>query len=300
MARLTGPFVLALLVAACASPVSAPGGSDLPTRTGKPQPEDRIHAQAHDALARWADAVRENGGASISFVGDLTSQIGDWEEGVADNNKRALATGQVIPRGELPSDVPGRREVKWVDGTKLETQVLSASAALVALVEEAGPVDCDGCDPIVLTGANLATGLVETATGPAEVPMWVYAVEGSAVRVTRVAVDGSVTVRPPAWNESDPPLGLSIDRAIGTPDSETLEVEFVGSDDSCGLEYTAEAVESQLAVAVIVSERPGPDAKACRLIGVIRTATVPLEGPLGSRAVLEVRQGLPVPVHAPS
>ena len=80
----------------------------------------------------------------------------------------------------------------------------------------------------------------------------------------------------------------------------TLEIEFVGSDDSCGLEYTAEAVESQLAVVVIVSERPGPDAKACRLIGVIRTATVPLEGPLGSRAVLEVRQGLPVPVHAPS
>jgi hypothetical protein len=76
MPRLTAHLLMALLVAACTSPVFAPGESDIPTVTGKPQPEDRIHAQAHDALARWADAVRQNGGASISFVGDLTSQIG--------------------------------------------------------------------------------------------------------------------------------------------------------------------------------------------------------------------------------
>jgi hypothetical protein len=300
MARLTGLLLLALLVAACTSPVFAPDGSEIPTVTGKPQPEDRIHAQAHDALARWADAVRQNGGASISFVGELTSQIGAWEAAVEANNKVALAAGQVVPRGELPAERPGRREVKWVDGTKLDTEVLSASAALLALVSDIDQADCDGCEPIVVTEANLATGLVETSTGPAEVPMWVYAVAGSVVRITRVAVDGGVTVRPPPWDASDPPLGISIDLAVGTPDSDSLEVHFVGADDSCGLEYEAEAVESELAVVIIVMTRPGEDVDGCRLIGRLRTATVTLDAPLGNRAVLEVRQGLPVPVQAPS
>src|SRR5689334_2954581 len=74
-------FLLAILalVAACATPAGGPGGSGLILTGASPRPEpaDRLHQQAHDALARWADAVRESGGASIAFVGDLTGQIGE-------------------------------------------------------------------------------------------------------------------------------------------------------------------------------------------------------------------------------
>lgn len=305
MARLTGPFVIALLAAltGCSSPVLSPGGSgEVPTRTGKAEALDRIHQQARDALERWATAVRENGGAAIAFTGELTSQLGEWEPEVAGDYKLALLGGAVVAADPLPTDRPGRREVKWVDGTKIDTDVLSAAAALEALVESAEG-DCAGCEPLVVTAANLATGLVETATGPAEVPVWVFSVEGSAVRITRVAVDKGVTVDPPPWNAADPPVGISIELAIGSPESRTIEVQFSGAvedgDKPCGADYVAETVESELAIVVIVEPRPNPDSGGCRLVGRTRTLEVRLDGPLGERAVLEVRQGLPVPVHAP-
>ena len=129
--------------------------------------------------------------------------------------------------------------------------------------------------------------------------MWVYAVRGSAVRITRVAVDGSVSVDPPPWDAEDPPEGLSIDLAIGDAASRDLEVQFVGADESCGIEYEVEAVESELAVVVLVAGRPGSDAQACRSVGRLLTASVKLDARLGDRTVLEGRQGLPVPLRAP-
>ena len=302
IARLLPLVALGMAALGCSSDVLAPGGSSIPTRTGRPE-LDRIHQQAHDALQRWADAVRDNGGAAITFTGDLTAQIGEWEPAVAQNNAAALEGGAVTAATELSAERPGRREVKWVDGTKVEVEVLSAGAALAALAESAGSA-CEGCEALVVTEANLATGLVETSTGPAEAPMWVYAVEGSAVRITRVAVDKGVTIDPPPWNAADPPVGIAIELAIGSPDSRSLEVQFTGAveegDTPCGADYTAETVESDLAIVVIVVERRNMDGvDACDAIGRTRTVEVRLEGQLDERAVLEVRQGLPVPVHAP-
>ncbi|HXG26630.1 MAG TPA: hypothetical protein VNL94_07255 [Candidatus Binatia bacterium] len=302
MARLLGLLLLGLVAAACADLISAPGGSDRPVGSGHPQPLDRIHQQAHDALERWADAVRENGGAAIEFTGDLTSQIGAWEPDVASNNEPALLAGALVAPEGLPTERPGKREVKWVDGKRVETQVLSAAAALEALIEDADAA-CRGCLPIVITEANLATGLAETSTGPAELPMWVFSVEGSAVRITRVAVDKGVTVDPPPWNAADPPVGISIAAAFGTPKSRTITAQFLGARDGgdkpCGASYTAEAVESDLAIVVIVTAIPGPTGDGgCPPDGRTREVEVRLEAPLGQRAVLEVRQGLPVPVLA--
>lgn len=304
-ARFAAPLV-ALVLAGCASPVFAPGGSTAPASDKPERPLDRVHQQAQDALVRWAEAVRASGGASITFVGELTSQIGEWEVDVGGNNKLALMTGQVETMTDLANDQPGRREVRWLDdGTKTDVNVLSARAAFDSLV--AGRTECGGCEPLRVTGANLATGLVDTSRGTAEVPVWVYALQGTSVRVTRVAVDESVTVDPPPWNADDPPVGISIESATGTSASRDLEVGFVGAKASgpCGEDYMAEAVESELAIVVIVTGRPTtkPDNTAettgCRLVGFARTAEVSLADELGTRAVLEVKQGLPVPVLAP-
>ena len=212
MARVTAPILfsvlaLATLLAGCASNVRSPNGSGVPLITAAPRSGDRIHQQAHDALERWAAAVRANGGASITFVGEMTSQIGSWEAAAEANNAKALRSGMVVTGDPLPEERPRRREVKWVDGSTVEVEVLSARQALDALIDGA-TTDCADCEPIRITDANLATGLVETSTGPAEVPMWVFSVRGSAVRITRIAVDGSVTVDPPPWAADDPPLGL--------------------------------------------------------------------------------------------
>jgi hypothetical protein len=261
---------------------------------------DRIHTQAHDALDRWASAVRESGGATISFVGELTSQVGDWEAAVGDNNKTALYAGLVEPAVDLP-DSPARGEVRWLDGSKVDVDVLSAADALADVVATATGSACPECRPLLVTEATLATGLVETTQGPAEAPLWVFTIDGTAVRVTRVAVDDSVTVEPPPWNAEDPPVGISIVSAAGSPDARRLEVSFTGAVENgsktCGADYTAEAVESDLAVVVIVSEHRNPLPGACPAVGRTRTVEVRLAQILGERAILEVRQGLPVPVR---
>jgi hypothetical protein len=263
------------------------------------QAADRIHQQANDALQRWADAVRKSGGATISFVGDLTGQIGDWENSVGNNDKRALMAGLLTAPTPLSDSVPSRGKVAWVDGSSIDVDVLSPAAALAALVA-AGGGDCPDCTPLVVTNANLATSLVQTSIGPAEAPVWLFTVKGTAVRVTRVAVDPSVTVAPPPFNANNPPIGISIDHAIGKAGSRKLTVSFIGApkagDQPCGADYTAEAVESDLAVVVIVVEHANALAASCPAVGATRTATVTLADPLGKRAVLEVRQGLPVPV----
>jgi hypothetical protein len=298
MARVMAGFVVALLLVGCSTPVAAPGGSGIPIRSALPEPEDRLERQAHDALERWAEAVRQNGGASITFVGELTSQIGTWESEVAENNKSALDAGMVETVASLPEERPGRREVKWVDGAKVEVEVFSARQALDELVGAAN-ADCAGCEPLHVTEANLATGLIETSDGPAEVPTWVYSVRESGVRITRVAVDAGVTVDPPPWDAEDPPLGVSIEQAIGEPGSKDLQVEFIGALDACEIEYDVEAVESTLGVVVVVVARESADAAGCPAAGQLRTAQLTLDAKLGERAVLEVRQGLPVPVQAP-
>lgn len=59
---------------------------------------------------------------------------------------------------------------------------------------------------------------------------------------------------------------------------------------------TAEAVESDLAVVVVVTRHPYQTLGACSLVGARRRASLSLAAPLGERAVLEVQQGLPVSV----
>lgn len=289
--------ILAILWLSAGCSVLNPGGS------GAPRASDPLRAQAQDALDRWADAAAKSGGATISFVGEQTSQLGDWEGSVGDNNKPALMAGLVTAPTPLSDARPDRGKVRWLDGKTVDVDMLSAADALEDLVA-AGEGECADCRPLPVTDANLATGLVETSQGPAEAPLWVFTIEGTDVRVTRIAVDPSITVVPPPYNADRPPDGLSIELAVGTPGSSKLTVSFIGAvkgaDEPCGADYTAETVESDLAVVVIVIEHPNQTLASCRAGGKTRTASVTLDAPLGNRAVLEVRQGLPVPVHAPN
>src|SRR5262245_6159508 len=300
-------LAISLLAGACATPAGGPGGSSTAlTGSHSQAPEDLAHKRAHEALERWADAVRTSGGASITFVGDLTGQIGEGEPSVGANNKPALLAGLVESPRELSSDRPPRDKVKWLDGSTVDVDVLSAAATLDALIA-AGAGECAGCEPLEVTDAQLATGIVQTSRGAANAPIWAFSIAGSAVKVTRLAGDSSVTVDPPPWNSADPLDVLRIESATGTPDSNKLTVLFIGArsgaDKPCGVDYTTEAVESDLAVVVIVYRHPysGTVGKnqACALGGFLRTAKVNLADALGKRTVLEAQQGLPVPVTAP-
>jgi hypothetical protein len=260
----------------------------------------KLRQQAQAALARWADAVSAAGGRSrVVPVGELTGQLGDWELAVGDNNKRALMAGLVAAATSLPSGMPPDGEVTWPDGTVATVPLLSAEQALAAIWT--GPTEtCGDCASLWVTGARLTAGPISTSRGPATAPLWEFTLQDTAVRVTRVAIADPVMVVPPPWDSDDPPIGLRIDAASGTVGGRELTVTFVGAplpgDQPCGEDYTAEAVESDLAVVVIVTRHPHLTFSGCSAVGAQRTASVELAAPLGERAVLEVQQGLPVPV----
>jgi len=260
----------------------------------------KLQQRARIALTRWADAVAAAGPSPVVLVGELTGQVGIWEEAVGDNNKRALMAGLVEADANLPVAIPPDGEVRWQDGTTAPVALISARQA-VAAINAGSPEPCgDDCTPLRVTGARLTTGPIETSRGSATGPVWDLMVDGTAVTVTRVAIADAIAVELPAWNPDDPPVGVAIDSASVTGDGRQLTVAFVGAplagDQPCGEDYTAEAVESDVAVVVIVTRHPHATIGACTAVGASRTATVTLAAPLGERTVLEVQQGGPVPV----
>lgn len=104
--RLATAILAAITLAGCAF---APGATD----------PAAAHQRAQAVLSAWADAVEAAGAsAAVTPVGELTGQIGDWEEAVGDNNKRALMGGMVLTDSPLSDETPPDGEsdlAGWVD-----------------------------------------------------------------------------------------------------------------------------------------------------------------------------------------
>jgi hypothetical protein len=258
---------------------------------------DRERTQAQEALARWAAAV-EAGGGTQGFVpvGELTAQVGDWEEEVGGNNKSALYAGMVQAAVALPTELPGKAAVRWDDDRTMAVAPISAQQALQALVV-AGDKSCPTCVPLRVTRARLSTTKVLTSRGPATTPAWEFTLKDTKVLVTRIAIAASdaIIVTPPPWDPNASLLGTRIEGATRTADGRQLTVAFTGApegrDRPCGADYSAEAVESDTAIVVIVVTHPNGAAVACRMVGATRTARADLAGPLGERTLLEITPG---------
>jgi hypothetical protein len=263
--------------------------------------QDGLQLQARDALTRYDQAILDAGGQKRFVpVGNLTGRLGDWEP-TNEDHKRTLLSGRVVAAITLPA-VPHRTgTVVWESRTSQTLPLIPAAEALNQLAA-AGVGDCGECVPLKVTGARLSTMRIRTTRGPATVPAWEYTLKGTAVRVTRVAVASSATVKvtPPSWDPYNPAGGIAIESATTTTSSRRLTVAFTGAPgpgtQPCGADYSAQAVESTNAVVVIVIEHPHAAGETCDAIGARHTSTVDLAQPLGERAVLEVQQGLPVPL----
>lgn len=283
LGRYVAAFLAAMTLAGC---TLAPGATD-------PAPA-RQRAQA--VLSAWADAVAKAGEqAAVTPVGELTGQVGDWEEAVGDNNKRALMAGLIASDRPLSEEAPPDGEVVWQDGTTTKVPLMSAQQAIIAM-ESTTEAPCADCAMLLVTDAQLTSGPIQTTRGPATAPIWEFTVDGTAVKVTRVAIANPVVVAP---DEGGWGLGLAIEAASAAVDGSEVTVAFVGAPNpgnmACGEDYTAEAVESDLAVVVIVTRHPRMGlGEACSAVGSRRTATATLAAPLGDRVVLDLQQGTPV------
>lgn len=271
-----------------------------------PDPDDaRLHAEAQADLTSWAVAVAgTRGSPAFVPVGELTGQIGAWEDSNGDF-KLSLLSGVVDAAASVPSNPPPPGQIQWSDGSVSTVSLLSASQALDAIRAD-GTQPCPDCRVLKVTGARMTTQAVDTSRGSAIVPTWAFSVRGTAVEITRVAVAEVRSPVLPTWNPDDPPVGIWIRGAAIAADDRTLTVTFTGAPAPatvpCGEDYVAEAVESDLAVVVIVHRYRyrGGDGTICALVGADRSATVVLAAPLADRAVLEVMQGTAVPVSKTS
>ena len=278
---------LALLSMGC-----APGGPDNTTVTA-------MQARATKVLDHWAAASAASGGTpTVIVVGDLTGQVGDWEMPFGDNAKRALMAGLVLSNTELNAANPSTATVTWSNGQATTVPVLDAQDAIAAIGRGGGAgASCGDCSPLMAVSAELATDPITTTLGPARGPVWEFGIRGTAVKVTRVAIANAVVAQP---MEDDPGGALAIDSASSTVGGTTVTVRFVGAPDPasqpCGEDYTADAVESDLAVTVLVWRHPNVSLlpMGCTAVGAYRTVTATLARPLGDRPVLDPASGQPV------
>jgi hypothetical protein len=296
MARLRGFGLLAIVgfvVGASGCTSAAPASS---ARAAE------LHRQAQEALARWDAAVAASaGGSGFILVGEATLFVGqDWGPNIDGGNaKMAWYAGLFLAADPLPSEAPPDGTIQWQDGTTHSVPVISAQQALTDL-KAAGVSPCPDCTPLQITGATLTTATFQSSRGPVQAPAWEFSLKDTDVKLDQVAVGGKFTAPPvPTPNDQangqqaaqpwvGPPVGSATVDASGT----TLTVAFTGAPDTgdkrCGADYTAEAIESDTGVVVIVYEHPNTTPAACSLVGAFRTAQVTLAKPLGNRTLIDL------------
>ncbi len=288
---------VAALLAGCGS--RATGG--VPADSGSVHATGQATSQARQVLARYEKSFHSTATRSVGITSELVSQVGTWEPTIGGNNKIAVLTGHVR---ELPATATSAdgSTVQWADGRKMPVRTISAHQAVRTVQHPAGKQSCYGCTPVVLGDPRLTRAAVQTTTGNATVPAWSFAVRGSRVRITVVAVD-TAAILPTLPEVSGPPGPyVAVDSAVVVGPA-TLTLSFVGAPGTgrveCGADYTATAIESRHAVAVLVREVPHqePVGDGCAAVGHLRTATVRLTAPLAGRAVLDAVHGQAVPLQ---
>ncbi|MGK5681365.1 hypothetical protein [Actinoplanes sp. URMC 104] len=265
------------------------------SRPGRADNDRRLRERARVVLGNYEKALVAR--PFIPVEGGDTDVIGAGGERL----QRIAAAGRLEAGATLPLAPRETGTVVWRSGDPLTVRLLSASQALAQL-QLTNQADCQGCPIVKVIGARLTTMRAMTTRGEATAPAWEYTLAGSKLRVTRVAFKGGSPLRvdPPAGDPERIPEGAVAEsvHVRGT----RMTVKFTGpqrgADQPCGADYTAEAVESRNAVAVLIREQPYtgeyPENYGCLAVGYARTATVTLAKPLGGRAVLEVQQGQPV------
>jgi hypothetical protein len=275
---------------------TSPGSSAVPSPSGQ---ASGLHQQAQDALARWSSALASaSGGPSFVLVSERTLMVGgDWGPNIDGGNaKLAWGAGLFESDVALPAETPSDAQVLWSDGKTASVPVISAQRALADM--KAGSTwPCPECTPLHVTGAKLTTAKFDTSAGSAQAPAWEFSLKDTDVKLDQIAVAESFTPPAPPTPDSQnsaqaanwvgPPVQSATIDATGLVLTVTVVGTPGGGDKPCGADYTAEAVESDAGVVVIVHEHRNPLPVACTAVGAFRTATVTLTRPLGNRTLID-------------
>jgi hypothetical protein len=314
-------FVPALIAAAAVLAIAAATVSFVAHRAdqpepagGGPTPTGQQVERAKETLNRWDKAAGDSAYIPIQPSSTERSnpaawqfqQVGEWPgmTGRPTADSAALDLRNIAEKSPLPINRPPAGRVLWANGDSAPVSLLSQAETLQQL--RAGADICVGCKPgeidgvkastLVIGGVTLTTMQVQTTRGPATVPAYRFSFVGKSVQALQAAVAPPTVPPLPTNGQFDPPIAS----ATLAADRQTLTVHFSGAQkpasEPCGVDYSAFAVESDQAVAVIVTSKPHGKGELCNGSGADRTAVVQLKAPLAARAVLEIARGTAIRV----
>src|SRR5215213_10258015 len=287
------------------SPADAPSAAPSPSLSPREAYDAALNQQATRYLDRWDQIAAGAPSNAVVLVGELT-RGGGWRGANADNAKSAVEAGAIQATVKLPMQAPPG-EVVWPDGSTQTVSLFSAAEALSDIISHKAGGDCHRCRPVKVIGAELVSGEADTSRGRATMPLWQFEFapeDAPRTPITHPATRDRIVA--PLEEPWDPyggnPMGQRIDAAYGTPAATMLTVIFVGAplpgNVWCGADYTAEGIESDRAVVVIVRSESHPPSgekpSGCFSLGAGRNAGLTLERPVGTRTILEVQFGTPV------
>ncbi|MFE9688660.1 hypothetical protein [Micromonospora sp. NPDC005806] len=310
-----------LILAGCATPGSGPTAPPAAT-------PDHRWAAFDQRAAEVADAWRPGQAWRSGYVPleDATVLTGD--PGFTGEAKLAFSNGWFRDQIPMPTATPPDGTIRFPDGT-LRVPLVSAAEAY-AQMDKGDPPPCDGrpaalpptagtglpkpggptiepgpdgpvsspadtpCVQLTVTGMKMGSAPVRTSRGQAEVPAWLFTVEGMRVPVARLAVAPPAIGAVPQGMGGDRPLtgGLVTTQSLDAVDGTRLDYRVgVGACDT-GLTPLVLERDDVVVLGAGVTPPTGP----CTLQLVMKPVSVTLKAPLGDRAVLDVAGGTPLTV----
>ncbi|MEU8779545.1 hypothetical protein [Streptomyces sp. NPDC048606] len=110
-------------------------------------------------------------------------------------DKAAHAAGNFTLRAELPAAPPPAVPVRFPDGGEVAVGLLTAGEAYAEL--DRAPDGDPTLSALTVTAVRFATTPARTGRGPAEVPAWLFTVEGYDTPLPRFAVRPEALPKPP-------------------------------------------------------------------------------------------------------
>ncbi|MCX4386524.1 hypothetical protein OG777_06230 [Micromonospora peucetia] len=314
---------LLMIVAGCAS-----AGSDPTVDPADSDPRRDAFAQrATEVAGAWRPAPTWATG--YVPMQDATVLLGD--PGFTEETKTAFLSGWYRDQIDLPAAKPADGTIRFPDGT-LTVPLVSAADAYGQL-DQGDPPPCDGrpkgpagpkfpggarpggptiepgpdgpvsssapqtaCVPLTVTAVKLGTAPVRTSRGEAQVPAWLFTVEGLAAPVARVAVAPQAVTAPP---EPAAPAQPAPEGVVGAQDVQSV--------DGAELTWRLGVGSCDTAITPLVQERDDvvvvggsviPSTGVCNAMLKIEPVTATLKAPLGDRPVLDVLTGAPLRLAA--
>lgn len=307
-----------LLLAGCAAPGSGPAAPPPAS-----SPDSRWPAFDQRA-AEVADNWRPGEAWRSGYVPLEEGTVLAGDPGFTEDSKWAFAQGWYRDQVALPTTTPAGGTIHFPDGT-LRVPLVSAAAAYAEL-DKGDPPPCAGrprkppvggpgrpgpdggptiepgpdgwvttpaapepCVPLTVTAVTLGSATLRTSRGPAEVPAWLFTVEGLRVPVARVAVTPSAVGAVPAGVGPSQRVdgGVRTVQSLDAVDGARLDYK-VGTG-ACDGEPTPLVLEREdlVVIGAGATSSTGP----CTMQLVLKPVTVTLKAPVGRRVVLDVGSG---------